>query len=281
MPDGPTRLPMVTWPGPSRRDRDGPLRCYDPAVPPETFLFLYAAGVMAGVTSVLVSLASLISYPALLAVGLPPVAANVTNTVSLTVTGIGAGLGARRELVGLRPLLVPLAVAAAAGGLAGGLLLLVLPDRVFELVAPLLIALGSLLVLAGPRLQARPSMRPRGLRPVSVAAYTATAVYSGYFGAAAGILGFAALSAIIDRPYHDVNAAKSTLAAASNGAAAVLFVFLGPVQWQYVVPLALGLFTGGLAGPAIARRVPAPALRVVVAGCGLAVAAVLGWAAWT
>jgi uncharacterized membrane protein YfcA len=244
---------------------------------PEALLLLYVAGVAAGIVSVLVSMASLISYPALLFVGLPPVAANVTNTVSLVLTGAGAALGSRRELRGLGPVVLRLAVAAIAGGLVGAALLLVLPDQAFEYVAPLLIAMAAVLVLAGPRLRRRPRFRPVGLRPGAVAAYGGTAVYTGYFGAAGGVLAFAALSTIIDRPFHDVNAAKNVLAAFSNGAAAVTFVLWGPVQWLAVVPLALGFFTGGLVGPAIARRVPADALRLAVGAGGLVVAAVLAW----
>ena len=246
-------------------------------MPPEALVALFTAGVLAGIVSVLVSLASLISYPALLAVGLTPVAANVTNTVALVFTGIGAGLGSRRELVGLGPVLARLAVAAAIGGLSGAALLLVLPSRVFELVAPLLIAGASVLILVQPRLSERRIARPAGMRPLTVAVYMATAVYTGYFGAAGGILAFVALSAIIARPFHGVNAAKNTLAAVSNGAAAVLFILVGPVQWICVVPLASGMFVGGLIGPGIARRVPGPVLRVVVAACGLTVAAVLAW----
>ena len=244
---------------------------------PEALVALFAAGIAAGIVSVIVSLASLISYPALLAVGLPPVTANVTNTVALVFTGIGAGLGSRRELVGLGPTLARLAVAAAIGGLAGAALLLLLPSRSFELIAPLLIAGASILILVQPRLRERRVVRRAGMRPLTVTAYLATTVYTGYFGAAGGILGFVALSAIIARPFHDVNAAKNTLAAVSNGAAAVLFILLGPVQWICVVPLAAGMFVGGLVGPGIARRVPAPVLRVVVAACGLTVAAVLAW----
>jgi hypothetical protein len=244
---------------------------------PEALVALFLAGVAAGTVSVLVSLASLISYPALLAVGLPPVAANVTNTVSLVATGIGAGLGSRRELVGQGPVIARLAVAGVIGGAAGALLLLVLPERTFELVAPLLIAGASVLLLVQPRLKARRPARTARLSASSGAVYGATAVYTGYFGAAGGILAFVALTRVIDRPFHDVNAAKNLLAAVSNGAAAVVFVLLGPVHWLAVLPLAAGLFAGGLVGPAIARRIPAPLLRAVVAACGLGVAAVLAW----
>ncbi len=242
---------------------------------------LFVAGILAGTVSVLVSLASLVSYPALLAVGLPPVTANVSNTVSLVFTGIGAGFGSRRELMGQGPVLARLALAAVAGGVAGAGLLLVLPERTFELVAPLLIAGASVLLLVGPRLRARRTARPASLRRGTVAGYAGTAVYTGYFGAAGGILAVVALAGIIDRPFHDVNAAKNLLAAASNGAAAVVFILLGPVQWAAVIPLAAGMFVGGLVGPAIARRVPATALRVVVAACGLAVAAALAVSAYT
>lgn len=244
---------------------------------PDALLLLFAAGVASGIVSVLVSLASLVSYPALLAVGLPPVSANVTNTVSMVFLGLGAGAGSRRELTGLRPMMLRLAIMSVLGGIAGAGLLLVLPARAFELVAPVLIAGASLLVLAGPRLQERPRFKPVGLRPGPVAAYGATAVYTGYFGAAGGVLAFAALSAIVNRPYHDVNAAKNLLAGFANGAAAVTFVLLGPVRWAAFVPLAAGMLVGGLVGPAIARRVPGPVLRVGVAIGGLAVAGALAW----
>ena len=244
---------------------------------PDVLLLLFLAGAVAGVVSVVVSLASLITYPVLLAAGLPPVAANVTNTVSLVFTGIGAAVGSGRELAGLRPLVGRLAIAALVGGLIGAGLLLALPERAFELVVPVLIAFAAVMVLAGPRLRERPRFRPEGLRPGPVAAYTATAAYTGYFGAAGGVLAFAALSTIVDRPFHDVNAVKNTLSAVANGAAAAVFVLAGPVAWAYVVPLAAGLFAGGLLGPSVARRIEARVLRVVVGVAGLVVAAVLAW----
>jgi hypothetical protein len=244
---------------------------------PETLVLLFAAGVASGIISVLVGLASLASYPVLLVAGLTPVAANVTNTVSLVFLGIGAGAGARPELAGQRALLVPLAGAALVGGLAGAALLLVLPEATFELAAPVLIAGAALTVLAGPWLRERPRFRPVGLRAGPVAAYAAAAAYTGYFGAGAGVLAVAALSAIIDRPFHDVNAAKSVLAAFANGAAAAGFALAGPVWWPAVPPLAAGMLVGGYLGPAVARRVPEPVLRVVVVVSGLTLAAALAW----
>jgi uncharacterized membrane protein YfcA len=192
-------------------------------------------------------------------------------------TGIGAAFGSRRELTGLRPLVARLAIAALTGGLIGAALLLLLPERAFELVVPVLIAFAAVMVLVGPRLRERPWFRPEGLRPGPVAAYVATAAYTGYFGAAGGVLAVATLSTIIDRPFHDVNAAKNVLSAVANGAAATVFVLVGPVGWAYVLPLAAGLFTGGLLGPSVARRLDANVLRWAVGLSGLAVAAILAW----
>lgn len=247
---------------------------------PETLLFLYAAGVAGGIVSVLVSLASLVTFPALVAVGLPPVAANVTNTVALTFTGVGAAIGSRRELHGKASDLIPLALVAAVGGLSGAVLLLLLPGRSFELVAPVLIAGASALLLVQPRLGARRGPGVPGRTPLRVLAYFMVTVYTGYFGAAGGVLALVVLSTVLVRPFIEVNAAKNVLAGVSNGVAAIVFAFLGPVAWWCVLPLAAGLFTGGLIGPAIARRIPGEVLRVAVGICGLAVAVVLGRSAY-
>ena len=249
-------------------------------ITPEQVLLLLAAGFVGGIVSVLVSLASLVTYPALLAVGLPPVAANVTNTVALVFNGIGASIGARPELAGQGPVLRRLVLVAAAGGITGAALLLALPGRWFELVAPVLIAAASVLLMLQPRLAARPRFRPRGITATTATVYFATAVYIGYFGAAGGILAIVALASIIDRPLVDVNAAKAVLSGVANGVAAIGFVLFGPVAWAFVLPLAAGLFLGGLAGPWLARRIPAPVLRAVIGACGLVVAAALAWATY-
>lgn len=246
-------------------------------ITPIQALALVAAGVVGGIVSVLVSLASLVTYPALLAVGLPPVAANVTNTVALTFNSVGVTLGARGELEGQRPTLLRLALVAAAGGATGAAMLLVLPSRWFELVVPVLVAGASALILVQPRLQRRAGFRPRGITAASAVAYFATAIYIGYFGAAGGIIALVTLGTIIDRPLTHVNAAKAVLSGIANGAAAIGFALFGPVRWVYVVPLAAGLFLGGLAGPWLARRLPPTAFRALIGACGLGVAALLAW----
>jgi uncharacterized membrane protein YfcA len=248
-----------------------------PAVDPAVFVGLVLAGVLGGVVSVLVSLASLVTYPALLAAGLAPVSANVTNTVALVFNAVGAGLGARPELVGQRPTLTRLAVVAGAGGATGAVLLLAFPGEWFELVAPVLIAAASLGILVQPWLQQHARFQPRGITPVTATAYFSTAVYIGYFGAAGGILSLIALSSIIDRPLTDQNAAKAVLSGVANGVAAIGFALFGPVAWEFVVPLACGMFVGGLIGPWLARRLPTMVFRGLIAVCGLGVAGVLAW----
>ncbi len=246
-------------------------------ITPIQALALLGVGVVGGVVSILVSLASLVTYPALLALGLPPVAANVTNTVSLVLNAAGAGVGARGELRGQRPTLARLAVVAIAGGATGALLLLVLPSRWFELVAPALIGGASALILVQPWLASHARFHPQGITPVTAAAYFASCVYTGYFGAAGGIIAIVVLSSIIDRPLVHVNAAKAILAGAANGAAALGFAFFGPVGWSFVVPLAAGLFLGGLIGPWLARRLAPGVFRGLIGVCGLGVAGLLAW----
>lgn len=246
-------------------------------ITPIQALALLGAGIAAGIVSVLASLASLVSYPALLALGLPPVSANVTNTVALIFNAAGVGIGARQELHGQRPTIGRLAIIAAAGGATGAVLLLALPARWFELIVPALVAVASALILLQPWLAGHARFRPQGITPVTAAAFFASAVYIGYFGAAGGVIVIVVLSMIIDRPLTDVNAAKSILGGAANGAAALGFALFGPVRWAFVVPLAVGLFLGGMIGPWIARRLPTTVFRGLIGGCGFAVAVLLAW----
>jgi uncharacterized membrane protein YfcA len=136
---------------------------------------------------------------------------------------------------------------------------------------------ASVLILVQPRLARQARFHPHGITPITATAYFATAIYIGYFGAAGGIIAIVALASIIDRPLIHVNAAKAALSGIANGVAAVGFALFGPVRWVFALPLAVGLFAGGLAGPWIARRLPPGVFRLLIASCGLAVAALLAW----
>jgi len=240
-------------------------------------LGLLGVGVVAGVFSTVVSLASLVSYPALLAFGLPPLAANVTNTVALMFSGIGAAAGSRPELAGEGPRLLRLGLLSALGGATGAVLLLVAPAESFEFVAPLLIAGASLLLLRPPRLSSAAGRGKGERHPLFRAAVFAVTIYTGYFGAAGGVLMMAVLSTAIDRSITVINAIKNVIGAMANMVAAVGFALFGPVQWSAVVPLAAGFLAGGWIGPAIARRLPGQSLRILAAACGLLVAIKLGY----
>lgn len=243
-------------------------------------LALLGAGTAAGVASTVASLASVVSYPVLLALGLPPVSANVTNTVALVFTGAGAAAGSRQELAGQGRLIRRLGALTAAGGAAGAALLLLTPAAAFEAVAPVLIGTASLLLIIQPMIPGL-SARPGGERSWRLrGALAAVAVYVGYFGAAAGILLLAVLTAMLDQPLPRINAVKNVVSGMANAAAAIGFALFGPVRWAAAVPLAAGFLVGGWTGPALVRRLPARALRIGIGIGGVILAVRLGLAAY-
>jgi uncharacterized membrane protein YfcA len=242
------------------------------------FALLILAGVGAGLTGSTAGLASLISYPALLAFGLPAVTANVTNTVALVFSSLGSVSGSRLELSGQWGRARRLSAVGGLGGAAGGLLLLNTPADTFAKLVPVLIGLASVLLLVRrPPVAAHPhAVDPRWLTP----AVFAIGCYGGYFGAAAGVLLLAAFLAALSGTLADVNALKNVVLGVANGVAALGFVLFADVRWSAAVPLAVGLFLGGRLGPAIVRRVPATPLRIVIAVAGVGLAVRLGFEAY-
>src|SRR5580704_12799809 len=243
-------------------------------------LLLLAAGTLGGILSTVVSIASLVTYPALLALGVPPLSANMTNTVSLVLTGAGSVLGSKPELTGQGRRVIRLGIVTALGGTAGAAVLLLTPASTFTVVVPVLIGGASLVLLVQPRIKGLAPSADGGNKVVHGVALFAVAMYVGYFGAAAGIMLLVVLSGMIDEPLVRVNAIKNAVSGAANAMAAVCFALFGDVRWKLVAPLAAGFLIGGWIGPAIARRVPAQAFRVFVAACGLGLATKLGLSAY-
>ena len=244
-------------------------------VPPAPVL-LVLAGVAAGLTGSMAGLASLFSYPALLAVGLPPTVANQTNTIALASASIGSIAGSRPELRGQRARVLRLLPLTVLGGVIGGALVLVTPSETFALIVPFLVGGASLVLLRPPRPATPGTARADGRPgPATVLGAIAIGVYSGYFGAAAGVLMLALLSRLLADTLVRVNAVKNVLLGASNAVAAIGFVVLGHVVWSAAVPLAAGLLVGNYTGPAIARRLPPAVLRIGIAVAGLVLAVVL------
>ena len=243
-------------------------------------LILLAAGIAAGLASTVLSLASLISYPVLLALGLPPLTANVTNTVSLVLTGAGSVIGSGPELTGQGPRVRRFGLVTALGGATGAAILLLSPARDFELVVPVLIAGAAVLLLVQPRVKSL-AARPDGERslPLTIALFLA-AVYVGYFGAGGGVLLLAVLGMMVDEALARVNALKNVVSGVANLVATLGFALFAPVRWLFVVPLAAGFLIGGWTGPKLVRRMPPDGLRVVVALAGVGLAVKLGWSAY-
>jgi hypothetical protein len=247
-------------------------------VQPGHAVLLVLGGFGAGLTGSMAGLASLASYPALLAVGIPPIAANVTNTVALLANTVGTAASTQRELSGHRNRLIRLSVFAAAGGLAGAVLLLATPSSTFEWIVPALIALGAaLLLLRDPlrRWAGHHTMSPQMLG----GAVFVIGIYGGYFGAAAGVLMLAVLAVAATEPLPVTNAVKSVALGASNLAAAVIYAVIAPVNWSAAALLAAGCLLGSWLGPVLVRRTPERPLRVAIAVAALGLAAYLWWRA--
>ena len=239
-------------------------------------LWLVLAGFGAGLSGSVAGLASLVSYPALLALGLSPLTANVSNTVALVFSSIGSVWGSRDELTGQRAWAWALGPIALVGGLTGGILLLETPSHAFALVVPWLVGIAALTILVPRRQAASPPDEGRPPTWKLKAGVFLVAVYGGYFGAAAGVLVLALLLVATAEPLARGNAMKNLLVGLANAVAAITFVIFRPIHWLAVIPLAAGCLMGGRLGPTIVRKVPAGALRGLIACAGLALAIHLG-----
>ncbi|MFC4069691.1 sulfite exporter TauE/SafE family protein [Actinoplanes subglobosus] len=237
---------------------------------------LVAGGIGSGLTGSMAGLASLISYPTLLAVGLPPIAANVTNSVGLLASGVGSAAGSRLELRGQGRRILRQSLFALLGGAAGAVLLMNTTSAVFERIVPVLIALAAVVLLLRDRLRdwyTRP--RSRFAQPPIGLAIFLIGIYGGYFGAAAGVLMLAVMSMSMVEPLAVSNAVKSVVLGASNAAAAVLYAVIAPVHWTAAALLGLGCLIGSWIGPSLVRRTPERPLRIVIALAALGLAAYL------
>jgi uncharacterized protein len=241
------------------------------SVPDAAFLIL--AGVVAGLVGTAGGITSLVSYPALLLVGLPTLAANVANIVAIVTCWPGSALASRPELRGQGGWLQRWGAVAAVGGGAGAALLLLTSPGVFARVVPFLVALGSLALLLQPRLAARHARRRSGGRLILPAGVLSLSMYNGYFGAGSGVMTLALLMVTVDGHLPRANALKNMVIGAGAVASSAALVVFGPVDWSAVVPLGVGLFAGSTLGPVVARRLPATLLRRLVAllGFGLAI----------
>jgi len=234
-----------------------------------------AAGFAAGALNAVAGSGSLLTFPVLLALGYSPLVANVSNTVGMFVGNVSGTVGYRRELTGQRRTALTLGACSLVGGLGGAELLLALPPAVFKVVVPALLLLAVALLLLQPRLARRRAARPptgvtRLVLPLSV---FAIGVYGGYFGTAQGVMFIAILGVFLDESLQRLNGLRNVLAAAANGAAAVVFVAYGPVAWEPALVLAGSSLLGGQLGAGVGRKIPPSVLRAILIIGGLAAAA--------
>jgi uncharacterized protein len=240
------------------------------------------AGVWAGAINTVVGSGTLVTFPVLLAVGVPPVTATVSNALGLVPGTLSGALGYRAELGGQRRRILRFGAAALIGGLTGAVLLLVLPPTAFETIVPVLVGIALVLVALQPRIAAlvqRHRARhgtdgaagaARDGGPVLLGTLLLASVYGGYFTAAQGILYLSLMGMLLEDRMQRLNAVKTVLATIVNSVAALFFLFAAHFDWTAVGLIALGSTVGGQFGAKIGRRLPPAALRAVILVVGIA-----------
>jgi uncharacterized protein len=231
---------------------------------------LVAAGTAAGTVGSAGGITSMVSYPALLAVGLSPVSASIANSVAIPACWPGSALASQVELRGRSAWLWHWGTVAAFGGAAGAALLLLTPARVFEDIVPFLVLAGSAGLIAEPRLRRRRAQHATS--PVLPAGVLVLSLYNGYFGAGAGMMLLTLMLVFVDRDLPAANALKNMLLGAASVVSATLFAVSGSVTWSAALPLAVGMLIGSNLGPRVTRHVSPTLMRRLIAALGFALA---------
>ncbi|WP_104198438.1 sulfite exporter TauE/SafE family protein [Cryobacterium sp. M15] len=244
---------------------------------------ILVAGIAAGIINVVAGAGTLITFPTLLALGVPPITANVSNTVGLVPGSVAGAYGYRRELKSQWRPVAWMAVFSAVGGVTGGLLLLILPEEAFSVVVPYLLLLAAMLSAVQPKVaryvrRKAPEGATTDTRPITfglVLGILGTGVYGGYFGAAQGVVLLALLGILWSTDIHRANGAKNVLAGMANLVSAIIFISSGTVDWVIALLIGVGSAFGGWIGARIGRRLSAPVLRTILVVVALTAATVL------
>jgi uncharacterized membrane protein YfcA len=243
-----------------------------------TLLPIVLLSFLAGAANSIAGGGTLLTFPALIGLGIPPIVANATSTVALVPGSLSSMYGYRDALAGSRPWMVAFAAPSIVGGVVGAWLLVLTPDERFEQLVPFLVLGATVLflaqrpVLAAVNRNRAPDRPPTGPGPAFITTQFGVAVYGGYFGAAAGIVMLAALGFMGLRDIHQMNGLKNWGAVCFNGIAALLFIFSGLVDWPIALAMAVGSAAGGWGASRIAQRVPRDYVRAAVGIIGLAAA---------
>ncbi|MFE5858739.1 sulfite exporter TauE/SafE family protein [Streptomyces sp. NPDC056500] len=240
-------------------------------------LAVFIAGISAGAINSVVGSGTLITFPVLLATGLSPVTATVSNALGLVSGAISGAIGYRAELVGQRDRTIRLSIVAAVGGISGAVLLLTLPPTAFETIVPILVALALVLVVLQPRIS-RAVQRRRAAKgttdahpdggPLLIVGLLAASIYGGYFTAAQGILYVALMGMLLNESLQRINAVKNVLAAVVNSIAALFFIIVADPDWTAVILIAIGSAIGGHVGAKYGRKLSPTVLRAFIVVVG-------------
>jgi uncharacterized protein len=244
---------------------------------------LVLAGTGAGLINSVVGAGTLISFPALLLLGYPPVIANVSSTVGLLPGGLAGAYGYRHTLVGRGQLVRRLLVGTIIGAVIGAVLLVALPSRAFEAVIPVLLLLAAVLAALQPRIATAVALRRAAagldehtsseVPPLLFVAILLTGVYGAYFGAAQGVVLLVLLGLVMGGALNDLNGVKNVLVTGANVVGAAIFIAVADVDWGVAACIAVGATIGGSIGGTFGRRLPAGALRILLVVVALAAAA--------
>jgi uncharacterized membrane protein YfcA len=248
---------------------------------PELFdiIILSLAGLVAGTVNAIAGGGTFFTFAALMAVGLPPIAANATSAVSVMPGSIASTFAYRSEIRALGKILLPLCLISAVGGLLGGWLLLGTDNTTFRGLVPWLLLFATVLFAISPKMPGllarirRTRIRPAagaGVRVTAgaIALQGIVAIYGGYFGAGMGIMMLASLALVFGDRYHDANAAKNILSVFMQGFAVILFLFSGLVHWPEAAVVTVSSIIGGSAGVVVAKQIPTKFIRLAVVAVG-------------
>lgn len=246
------------------------------------FIYFIVAGVLAGIVSVIASMASLVSYPALLFAGLSPVVANMTNTASLITTGFGAAASSFKELKGHWEELAKYCLFGLTGAALGGWLLIAFPGDVFKKLVPFFVIFSAIMLLISGRRETFQGHEKKSKfkRILAFCGLFVAGVYAGYFGAAAGVLMLIFITYLSDDSFVVINAMKNLLGSLANLVALLIFLYRGLIRWDVAIPLAIGLFVGGYIGQSLVKYMKPSLVRWITAFFSVILAGYLFYTAY-
>ena len=237
---------------------------------PEQTLILFVAALAAGAINSLAGGGTILSFPALVAYGLPPVEANATSMVALWPGSLGGAWGFRREIRAIGSARwVSLGLVSLVGGLVGAFLLNSLPSRFFESIASWLILGATILIAFDPWIRRRFSASRPAHPGAGLGLSGLFSVYGGYFGAGVGILLLPAFSLLGVRDIHEANGLKNLFMTVNKGIAAGFFIVAGLVDWRSAIVMLIGALVGGYSAAAIGRHVPDRIMRTAIVAVGV------------